>query len=167
MIRKASLPSLARIQRHWWEVVDGKHRFQVELFPNHWFHGERVALWGEGGRAPVCFACCMSTGEGGTTSMWLHRGHIVAETYGGHSEVDNLVPLCARCNGAMPRLTSRADSLAWMEDREYWDDYLDRIDASTPPGTPRHRVVMDAALGRDWTPGAFARHYARPTKAAS
>lgn len=157
--RKRSAPTLAQIEHYWWEDVDGSPRFQLELFGA--MHGLRVASEGHHGDAHVCFACCMSPGPGEPIDRWLHRGHIVAETYGGTVDLWNMVPLCARCNLAMPRLESREASIEWMEDRELWSSYLARIDAATPEHVDPLQVIVDAQRGRDWTPEAFAAHYAR------
>lgn len=162
MPRKRTLPSLSRVQRYWWHIIDGEPRLSTnELFQGAVFHIMGIEQHGERGAAPVCFACHMTTGSKGDGYLWLHRGHVIAETYGGTNDLANIVPLCARCNCAMPRFTERAESIEWMAQRETWASYLSRIDATTPPGVSPLQVVQDAAKGRDWTPEAFARHYGR------
>ena len=68
----------------------------------------RVAVWdtyvGKGvgtARCPVC-------GVAEITAFTFHCGHVVAESAGGPTTLDNLRPVCTTCNLSMGRRDMRA-----------------------------------------------------------
>lgn len=161
---RTTMPLKSHVQRYWWTKTDGGYRFESNLFRDYPFHATSIKLWGEHGNAPVCFACCMSTGADGDSYVWLGRGHLVASAYGGSNELHNLVPLCQRCNGAMGRAPDRDTAVEWMVLRQQWTDYLADIDAVTPSHVPDWRVIVDAGMGIDYTPHSFVAKYGQESR---
>lgn len=155
--KKAHLPTLKRITAYWLEEAGGASRIESELFG--YDHAADVQWWARGGLSPVCFGCLMTTGEGGPTSLWMHRGHLVAEVCGGTADLSNLVPICARCNGDMPRFADRASAVDWLAGRQTWSEYLAQIDAVTPRDVDNTEVIADACWGRSWSPLRFVREF--------
>ncbi len=77
---------------------------------------------------PCCFACGWRTPDFGqktaeenwaAATSYLDRGHLINRYIGGRFEVENLVPLCHKCNrNEMKNSTffDRASALAWVRD---------------------------------------------------
>ena len=61
----------------------------------------KVAIWNRYIGEEIGKARCPVCSNNFITQMNFHCGHIVAESMGGKTTVDNLVPVCATCNLSM------------------------------------------------------------------
>jgi len=64
-------------------------------------HALRAAVWdkyvGEDIGSTLCFCCSITK----ITQMKFECGHIQAESCGGATDVNNLLPICSTCNKSM------------------------------------------------------------------
>lgn len=66
-----------------------------------------------------CFVCC----EEVISLKTFHRGHIIAEAFGGTMRFDNLIPICSFCNTSMGTKTPTE----YAEEKGYTIKRTDRI----------------------------------------
>jgi hypothetical protein len=105
---------------------------------------------------PACFACEIRVplppeNEWGNqkrwdrASRWLERGHLVNRCRDGLDGVQNLVPLCHRCNKLMPIFGDGPSAIAWVLRGGWVAEFAERL--KQEPDHILARRVIGQALG--------------------